>query len=197
MRAWTQILVALRNADPTALTALGCLRDSMGFGVRLEGVRRCVLWELEGPGGVDPEEVLAVLRRAGELFNPNKEAAHVRRAGEQASALGTPAPGEGGWESYLAWNPDRDLDRLPPALSAFRGRGWRLARGVLWSLLWREGDAEERTRWSQQAVLCVGPRQGLLVHPHLEDYRRIEAGEPAPWLPEPGRPGADVPRRQG
>ena len=186
MSACTQILVALRNADPTALTALGCLRDSLGFGALLGTVHRRVLWELQGPAGEETEELLAVLRRTGELFNPNKEVAHIRREGEGVASLGSPTPGEEGWESYLAWNPRRDLERLPPGLTGFRRRGWHLARGVLWSLRWTGGSAQERLRWGQEAVLCVGPRQGLLVHPHLEDHRRVVDTDLPPWLPEPG-----------
>jgi hypothetical protein len=185
MRSCTQILVALRNADPTALTALGCLQRSLGFGERLAEVRRRVLWELHGPAGEDPEAVLSVLSRTGELFNPNKEAAHVRGSGETVASLGSPLPGDEGWESFLAWNPERDADCLPHALAAFRDRGWGLARGVLWSLRWGDATAEERIQWSREAVLCAGPRQGLLVHPHLEDYRRIAADDLPPWLPEP------------
>ena len=185
MRSCTQILVALRNADPTALTALGSLQRSLGFGGRLSEVRRRVLWELHGPAGEDPEDVLRALSRAGELFNPNKEAAHVRRPGEAISSLAAPLPGDEGWESFLAWNPQRDPEEIPHALVGFRDDGWGLARGILWSLCWKDASAEERLRWSQDAVLCAGPRKGLLVHPHLEDYRRIVANDLPPWLPEP------------
>lgn len=185
MRSCTQILVSLRNADPTALTALGCLQRSLGFGERLADVRRRVLWELHGPAGEDAEALLSVLSRTGELFNPNKEAAHVRRPGDSVSSLAPPLPGDEGWESFLAWNPGPGADCLPNSLTAFRRGGWTLTRGVLWSLRWKSATAEERLRWSQDAVLCAGPRQGLLVHPHLEDYRRIAADDPPPWLPEP------------
>jgi hypothetical protein len=87
----------------------------------------------------------------------------------------------------LAWDPERDLDRLPAALRPFRARGWRLARGTLWGLCWESEDPEERDRWSDEAVLCRGPHRGLLVHPQLEDLRRITLAEPPPWLPSPAR----------
>jgi hypothetical protein len=185
MRSCTQILVCLRNADPTALTALTCLQRSLGFGDRLSEVRRRVLWELHGPVGADPGEVIGALSLTGELFNPNKEVAHVRRAGEALSALGTPLPGDAGWESFLAWNPDGNGEDLPHGFVRFRDRGWALVRGIMWSLRWKQAGVEQQLRWSRDAVLCTGPRQGLLVHPHLEDYRRIVADDLSPWLPEP------------
>ena len=181
----TQILVVLNNADPTALTALGALQRSLGFGERLVDLRRRVLWELHGPPGEDPEELLQALMRGGELWNLNKENASVRRPGQSDSSLGPPAPGEGNWESFLAWNPERDLASVPQALIPFRPRGWRLARGVLWSLCWKDGTADARSTLSLDAVVCTGPKQGLLVHPHLEDYRQVAAGSAPPWLPDP------------
>jgi hypothetical protein len=85
----------------------------------------------------------------------------------------------------LAWDPERDLDRRPAAIRAARARGWRLARGTVWGLSWECEDPVERQRLSEEAVLCQGPRQGLLVHPHLENHRRIDLRERPPWLPLP------------
>lgn len=183
----TQILVELKNADPTALTALGALQRSLGFGGRLVDLRRRVLWELHGPGGEDPEEILQALMRAGELWNPNKETAHVRRPGQSAQTLGRPVPGDGSWESFLAWDPERDLSVSPLALDRFRSRGWRLARGVLWSLSFEGATADTRDEWGLEAAICKGPKQGLLVHPHLEDFERVTASNDPPWLPGPAR----------
>ncbi|MBD3160972.1 MAG: hypothetical protein GF346_02305 [Candidatus Eisenbacteria bacterium] len=182
MIGWTQILVTLRNADPTALTAEGALRDSLGFGDRLARVERRILWELGGPETGEIEPVLLALRRSGELWNPNKEAAAIRRSGEEA-ALRPPVPGEAAPLWTLAWDPDRDLARTPLALRPHAPHGWRLARGVLWGLSWRKGSPDEQSAWTEEAVLCAGPRRGLLVHPHLEEHRRIRPDDPAPWLP--------------
>jgi hypothetical protein len=181
----TQILVVLRNADPTALTALSSLRRYLGFGERLIELRRRVLWELSGPYGEPIDAIIDALRRGGELWNPNKEKALVRSPGEAVGALGSPLLDEGRWESRLAWDPDRDLDRRARALRPWRDRGWRLRRGTLWSLQWNEGAAEERARLAESAVVCHGAREGLLVHPHLEDVRRIYSMDPVPWLPMP------------
>ncbi len=185
MGATIQILVSLRNADPTALTAWTCLRRFLGFGENLLAVRRRVLWELVAPGDAETGGAIDTLRRSGELWNPNKEAARIRRSGEGIAELGEPYPNAPGWESYLAWDPERDLDRIPHAILPLRAEGWRLARGILWSLHWREPDPALRVHLSEQAVLCKGGKEGLLVHPHLEDYRRIEGDPPAPWLPGP------------
>lgn len=179
----TQLLVSLRNADPTALTALECLQHSLGYGPRLLRLRRSVLWELTGPAGEDPAPLLARLRRGGEVWNPNKEAAQVRIPGQPASALGGAMFEGERYENFLAWDPERDLARGARALVPSEKGVWRLARGTLWSLLWQDEDQTARRRLSEQAVLCKGPREGLLVHPHLEDLRRITWDEPAPWLP--------------
>jgi hypothetical protein len=184
MTETTQILVGLRNADPVALTALGCLRRYLGFADDLLDLRRRVLWELSGPGGEDPSAVIDALRRGGELWNPNKEAARIRRSGEQESALGGTLAGEDGWESLLAWAPDRDLAHGARALAPHRPRGWSLARGTLWSLRWKEPDASSRWDRMRHAAVSAGRKDGLLVHPQLEDFRRITAGLAPPWLPE-------------
>ncbi len=183
MPSCTQILVSLRNADPTALTARECLQHSLGFGTRLASLRRSVLWEMHGPADEDPAPVLDRIRRTGEIWNPNKEAALVRLPGQPASALGGALMGGSGYEIFLAWDPERDLARRVRILLPSGGSGWRLARGTVWALLWQDEDASARRRLSEQAVLCRGPREGLLVHPHLEDFRRITQDEPVPWLP--------------
>ncbi len=179
----TQILIVLRNADPAALTALASLRRYLGFGDRLSDLRRRVLWELSGPEGGPHDAAVEALRRGGELWNPNKERALVRAPGGPIADLGSPLPDEGRWESYLAWDPDRDLDRRARALGPWRDRGWRLRRGTLWSLQWQEDDLEERIRLTEAAVICHGAKEGLLVHPHLEDSRRIASRDLVPWLP--------------
>jgi hypothetical protein len=180
----TQILVGLRNADPVALTALTCLRRYLGFADDLLELRRRVLWELSGPAGEDPSEVIEALRRGGELWNPNKEAARVRRAGEPEPCLGAPLPGEERWETLLSWAPDRDLLHGARALAPYRARGWSLARGTLWSLRWTVEDEEVRWDRMRHAAVSAGRKDGLLVHPQLEDFRRITAGLAPPWLPE-------------
>jgi hypothetical protein len=182
----TQLLVSLRNADPAALTALGSIQRSLGFEERLQMVSRRVLWELHGPADADPEPVIEALRRSGEVWNPNKEAAKVRFSGAPLTDLGSPIPGEQRWMMVLAWDPDRDRDRSVAALLPFLETGWRLARGVLWGLCWKEASSEEHRRWSEEAALCRGPTEGLLIHPHIEDHRWIDGTEPPPWLP-PGK----------
>jgi hypothetical protein len=140
---------------------------------------------MHGPTGSDPRPLIDRLRRSGEIWNPNKEAAHVRLPGRPASLLGGVFAEGSSFEIYLAWDPERDLARVVRTLLTWNEPGWRLTRGTLWGLLWRDEDPSARRRLSEQAVLCRGPREGLLVHPHLEDYRRITGQEPIPWLPAP------------
>jgi hypothetical protein len=181
--ACTQIFISLRNADPTAMTAMECLQHSLGYGDRLAAVRRSVLWEMYGPGGSNPAPVIERLRRVGEIWNPNKEAALVRLPGQPISGLEGPLEEETAFETLLAWDPQRDLARTVRTLLPSGYGGWRFARGTLWSLLWREEDPLIRRRLSEEAALCRGPREGLLIHPHLEDCRRITRDDPVPWLP--------------
>jgi hypothetical protein len=182
-RPCTQILVSLLNADPTALTAMGCLRHSLGYGERLIGLQRSVLWELNGPAGDEAAGAADLLRRGGEIWNPNKEGALIRYQGRPPSALGPRFQAGSPFDFWLAWDPERDLSHRIGALAAASKGKWRLARGTLWVLQWRDEDPEARRRLSEQAVVCRGPSEGLLVHPHLEDYRRINWDDPMPWLP--------------
>jgi hypothetical protein len=185
MSRCTQILVALRHADPAALTAEAALQRSLGFEGRLRSVRRRILWELTGPEHEEPGRIIELLRLGGEVWNPNKEAARIRAPGEPSTHLMLPPENEGTWAMLLAWDPERDLRRTPAALRRHAERGWRLARGVLWALCWENTTAENCRLWSEQAALCRGPMQGLLIHPHLEDHRWIEGTEDPPWLPAP------------
>lgn len=186
---WTQILISLRNADPTALTALSCLRRSMRMEGSVTRLQRRILWELSGPEGADPEVVIGGLRLGGELWNPNKEQARIRLHPEAVGRLHLAAEGEGNWVHALAWSPERDLDRRPHALRVGQAAGWSLRRGTLWSLEVAGGDPEERRKLAGEAVLCSSVGKGLLVHPHLEDLRWIEGDPPRPWIGQRGTEG--------
>ncbi len=179
----TQIIVEHRNADPTALTALGCLQRHLGFSSRLASVERRMLWELVGPDETGTDDCVDRLRRSGAIWNPNKERASLRRSGESYGATGLPTSKEDPWSVFLAWNPDRDLDRCPQTFIPHYRMGWRLACGILWALRWTEGDPDVWSRWSREAVVCSGPDRGLLVHPHLQDFQRIDSSLEPPWLP--------------
>ena len=183
--AVTQIVVSLRNADPTALTALGCLAGPLGFGDSLLDLKRRVLWELTGPAGLDPRGLIADLSRAGELWNPNKESARIRMPGEGIDSWGSPVPGEEGWETFLAWDPDRDLQRRSRGLRRLGGEEWSLSRGTLWSLRLDIAQADRRRERAEEAVICRGAGHGLLVHPQLQDVLRIEADLAPPLLAAP------------
>ncbi len=190
---WTQVLVSLRNADPTALTALACLRRSLGFGERLLALRRRVLWELSGPAEADRGMVIERLRLGGELWNPNKEQARIRSAGEPIDLLQLAPAQERSWFHALAWSPERDLDRRPHALrSAIDGERWSLRRGILWSLKIDRQEGTEGRKGAEEAVLCSAPGRGLLVHPQLEDYRWIDGDPSLPWVGEGAAEGLEL-----
>ncbi|MBM3286088.1 MAG: hypothetical protein FJY88_01875 [Candidatus Eisenbacteria bacterium] len=184
MPCTAQILVTLRNADPTALTAKSCLQRWLGYGERLRDLRRGVLWELTASEEADVEGGLSLVRTSGELWNPNKEVATTRMPGASDVELvppGCDSPAR--WRFVLAWDPERDIDRPLRSLREARDRGMRLARGTLWALRWDALDEAEVDRLTIEAARCRGPREGLLVHPHLEDHRIVAATLAPPWLP--------------
>lgn len=183
MNGATQILVARWSADPIELTALATLRRELGFGAALEALKRRVLWELrsdEEPGDID--EVLDHLRLSGEIWNPNKETSHIRRPGEAVAALGEPFGSPGEWVVIAAWNPERDEDRSPHAVAVLRRQGWHLSRATIWCMRWSSIDPAERLRLSMRAAVCKSGKEGLLVHPHLETWRVVGAGDAPPWI---------------
>jgi hypothetical protein len=84
-RFTVQILLDLKNSDPTALTAFEAIRRLLGFGERLVEIRRRSLHELtlrsqrELPGDAALSDLLsAYLEQTVVFWNPNKQLAWVR-----------------------------------------------------------------------------------------------------------------------
>jgi hypothetical protein len=200
--ATVQVLLELKNSDPTALTAAEAIRHLLGFGDRLSEIRRRTFYEivLRASEGVrsDPAlpDLFSVYLERGFLWNPNRERAWVRidatpEAGAAWEALpgarrkpggfGRPDLGQPAYDHLLIWPRGRwevstDLGLAPS--------GWVLAatgRGELWSLRWREtATTAERTVWTGAVGAARSRREGLLFNPQAQDHRLFPGVVPIP-----------------
>jgi hypothetical protein len=198
-----QVLLDLKNSDPTALTAAEAIQNLLGFGDRLAEIRRRFLHELvlQPPDGGEGRAALPGLlstyfERTVVFWNPNKQRAWVRLepigspdvtwevlsgARRKPGDFGRPDLSRPEWDHLLVWpRGSREIPAdLLPALS-----GWELAavgHGELWSLCWREGaTAEERSAWTRAVGAARSRREGLLCNPHAQDHRVLSGAVPMP-----------------
>jgi hypothetical protein len=49
-------------------------------------------------------------------------------------------------------------------------------------MLWSSADPAERLDLSMRAAICRSPKEGLLVHPHLETCRTVHTEDEPPWI---------------
>ena len=201
-----QVLLDLKNSDPTALTAAEAIRSLLGFGDRLAEIRRRSLYELvlqapnAGEGGAAlPDLVSSYLERTVVFWNPNKQRAWVR-----LDSFGSPAitwevlsgarrnPGDfgrpdlslAGYDHLLVW--PRGSREIPADLVVALS-GWHPAaagHGELWTLSWCEGaTTEERGAWTRAVGAARSRREGLLCNPHAQNHRVFSGAVPMPAWP--------------
>ena len=197
-----QILVERKGADPSATTAREAIRELLGLGPRLAELRRRRLLELmlDATAGAPREVFLRYLDRTTLLWNPNKERAWVRIAGEspfevvhgeaRASRFGQPDLGEAEWDHVLVWN--REGAGMPEDLRAGLVPLTLLGSGGadLWSARWiaDSGDVDsgdtasldERNRLTQAIGEVTTRGEGFLVNPHYQDHRLLQGPVPLP-----------------
>lgn len=188
-----QILLALKNSDPTALTAAEAIRHLLGFGDRLAEIRRRSLHELllrdsgsVGTAGL-PDLLSRYLEHTFTFWNPNKQAAWVRIDGasepdvswevlsgarRKPGGFGRPDLSRPEYDHLLVWPRGRreiPADLLPALV------GWDVATAgdaELWSLRWcDEATADERRAWTRAVGATRSRREGLLCNPHAQDHR--------------------------
>jgi hypothetical protein len=209
--ASVQVLLDLKNSDPTALTAAEAIRSLLGFGDRLVEIRRRSLHELVlgGPEQAEkraalPDLLSAYLEGTVVFWNPNKQRAWVRLAPagspeiawevmpgakRKPADFGRPDLSRPDYDHLLVW--PRGSHAVPadllPALAE-----WEVAaagQGELWSLRWREGaTAEERGAWTRAVGATHTRREGLLCNPHAQSHRVLSGAVPMP-LWSHGDPG--------
>ncbi len=195
-----QILLDLKNSDPTALTAAEAIRHLLGFGDRLVEVRRRSLHEValrSTPAGAALSELLsAYLERTVVFWNPNKQRAWVRapqadnadaawevRSGgrRHPGDFGTPDLSRPEFDHLIVW--PRGDDALPADLPTALP-GWDVTaafRGELWSIRWRDGASTgERSDWTVAVGAARSRREGLLCNPHAQHYRVLSGAVPIP-----------------
>jgi hypothetical protein len=179
------LTVALRGADPVALTAHHALTHRLGFdGVLLE-LGRYRVWRFEvSAAGVADALVLAGswITRSNLFVNPNK---HVYELGAAVGGEG----GRGGprGSSRVAWvvvsrEPDLEGQAAVRLIGArFGGRELALARQVLvWRLRFAPGvDPAEVPRLAGEIAVARARTRGLLSNPHFETAAVVRAASPA------------------
>lgn len=201
--AAAQILVDLKGADPTAVSAFDALRQLLGFGDRLLQLKRRRLLELALDPRVLPsperirETIGAYLHTTTDFWNPNKERAWVRcrrleasdapgflvekQGALSAAPFGQPEATSAAWDHLLVWpregrSAPADLAERMPAASLL-GAG----AALLYSVRWRDdATAEERASWTEAIGEVRSRRQGFLVQPHFQDHRRYSGALPIP-----------------
>jgi hypothetical protein len=210
-RAVAQILVDLKSADPTALTAEEAIRNLLGFGPRLGALTRRHLYEIELCLSPQPEEaaradlpdLLSVyLERTVVFWNPNKHRAWVRIQGGEApwealpgrrrwsGAFGRPDLADPDWDHVLLWSAE---GAGAPADMASALGDWEIRRFLgteIYSLRWtgegRAASTEERREWTRRVAVARSRREGLLVNPHYQKHRILAGAVPLPLAEESG-----------
>ncbi len=182
------LTVALRGADPVALTAHHALTHRLGFEGRLLELERYRVWRLVvSAAGVADALVVAGswVTRSNLFVNPNK---HVY-------GLGAAVGGEGGrggrggarGSNRVAWvvvsrEPDLEGQAAVRLIGArFGGRELVAARQVLaWRLRFApEVDPAEVPRLASEIAVARGRNRGLLSNPHFETAAVVRAPSPA------------------
>ncbi len=208
-----QILIELKNPDPTGRTAQEAIRTLLGFGDRLLELRRREFYELvcrPGPGtdaAADPlaPHLLRYLRRTVVLWNSNKQRAWLRLEGvcdrpgpweilpggpERPGPFGDPGLEDPDLDHVMVWG--RGQEAIPGEMEHALP-GWSVpAAGSceLYSLRWKAGsDPEERKAWTDAVATARSRGSGLLVNPHCQDHRLLFGNVRIPFWRNERNPG--------
>ena len=207
-----QLLLDLKNSDPTALTAAEAIRHLLGFGDRLVEIRRRSLHELVlGRAGARRSDgrcptSCRLPRADGGLLEPEQAArlgAHRRRT--PRAGPGARPPGGGARQAGRFGRPEPVRARGTITCSSGRGAGATFPRTCPPAL--RLGLAGVRAR--ANSGRCAGAtghrgraqrldarrsgqparaREGLLFNPHAQDHRLFPGAVPVPLWAAAGAP---------
>jgi hypothetical protein len=152
---------------------------------------------LAGEEGTHLEEAGRYLDRTATLWNPNKQRGWVRAQGtadpsapegweilpggrRRPGSFGQPPLSAPESNHLLIWS--RGRESMPADLpEGLRGRLLACGGGELYTLRWTpEASPEERRDWTEAVGVARSRRQGLLVNPHYQDYRRFDGAVPLP-----------------
>jgi hypothetical protein len=198
MSSILQILVALKAADATALTAREAIQSLLGFGDDLLALHRFRLLESAWEGSADERfagDLERYLDRTVELWNPNRERCWVRLRhdagplsfelhagkGMRAGRFGEPDVSDAGLDHVLVspLEPAPPVADFPANLGGMRRSGYRA--GDLFTTRWRSSGAEPDRADRLHRIAEVRSRhEGLLVHPEFQDDLVIVGALPIP-----------------
>lgn len=200
-----QILVDLKNPDPTGRTAGEAIRTLLGYGDRLVELRRREFYEMlcRPDGATDPAAtplgpvLLRYLETTTVMWNSNKQRAWLRVSGSgeaggaweafhgrpaREGSFGAPGLDDAEFDHIMVWRRDH---RSAPEDLARALAGWSLvAEGSceLYSLRWAStASPEERRAWTDAVSTVRSRGSGLLVNPHYQDHRLLFGAVPVPF----------------
>ena len=170
------LLVGLRVPDVTALTAEETIRKRISGGEKLNGLEHFDLWEFHHGGGGFRVELERMVRDSNLFVNPNK---HIYRFADDYLE---------GWteERHIlrVWGRE-DIDGVVARDTLIRRYGIsnlnEVKRSDLWTMDLTGVSAMDGAALVESFGVTDGPRGGLLVNPHYQDYSvrfaRIGGGE--------------------
>lgn len=165
------LLVSLRARGLTALTAEETIRRRVAGGDALERLDQADLWEFRHRGEKGFREELEKLVRESNLFvNPNK---HSFRFTEEYRT---------GWAREAVLLTVRGREDLEGEVARetlgtrYRLEGLEEVRySTLWVVRFKDVAGDEALARAEALAVTTGPKGGLLVNPHFQEY----AVEPA------------------
>ncbi|MEO5988486.1 MAG: hypothetical protein ABIU54_03645 [Candidatus Eisenbacteria bacterium] len=171
-----QAFIEMRASDPEASSALSVAQANMEAGRGLVGMRRVRVFELAGP--LPPHaELIELLHRSNQFYNPSKERCVVRAETSDAS------PCVAGEQWVLVF--ERGGERRAGAERWWRhetGSRIEVREGVAWALRFAPGvDASAS---AEDITVTRDRRHGLLCNPNFQEWRPApETGTvPMPWI---------------
>jgi hypothetical protein len=175
------LTVALRGADPTALTAEYALRRHLGFADQITALRRLTLWRFdlaEADQDAARRQAAAWVTQSQLFVNPNQ---HSYELLDPAQADSRPAPERQVW---IAVQDEPDLDGAAATRlvrERLGGTALREAhRATVWQLeLAGELAPARRQTIAEEVAVARGRRHGLLANPHCQSARVFAGATPA------------------
>jgi len=175
------LTVALRGADPVALTAAHALTHRLGFGGELAELARRDLWRLRlEASGVAEALALAGswVTRSNVFVNPNKHVYELAasRPGDKPGR----ASGRTAW--IVAWSEPDIEGAAARNLIQTRFGARELAqveKALVWMLRFNAGiDADEIKRRAEEIAVARSRLSGLLTNPHFQSVAVVRAVDP-------------------
>ena len=169
MSSRVALRVRLKVPDTTALSAEDVLARKMGYGDRLERLKREDLWlfEIDADGGARAAERVRVwARRCTALVNPNKHHCEI-----EALTAWPPPCASGGVCILVRDREDARAGSMASFLKTSFGASdlLSLSFGVLWTL-YPGPKVGERGALAEEIAVVRSQRSGLLANPHAQTY---------------------------